>query len=157
MTATWSGSLANLGTFFKDQTAAVGSGANAFSLYVSSSGGIDRWNGSSQNTGLNGTITSFSGDFASFGFIFGGFQFEGIVDSMADRSAIDFDGRMAVMTFGNQTLAGIGAANFNNTLAWTSTAGGSNTVSYTTAVPEPSVGMVCAVSALGVALRRRRK
>lgn len=58
------------------------------------------------------------------------------------------------MKWSGETLSSIGAASFNNTLAWTSSAGGTNTISYTT-VPETStlaLGMLG-----GVCLLRRRR
>ena len=46
----------------------------------------------------------------------------------------------------------IGAASFNNTLAWTSSAGGTNTISYTTCIPEPSSTALLGLGALGITL-----
>jgi hypothetical protein len=70
--------------------------------------------------------------------------------------SFDFDSgdRTYFMTWQDQTLAEIGAASFNNTLAWTSPEGGNNTVSYTT-IPEPSTVMLGILGSLCL-LRRRR-
>ena len=62
-----------------------------------------------------------------------------------------------VMTFTNTTLAALGAANFNNTLAFTGSGdvSGSRQIVFTTAVPEPSSALLGFLGLLPL-LRRRR-
>lgn len=89
-----------------------------------------------------------------------GFGFSGNIFLLPDfvgspSSFFNFgSGSTWFMSWADTTLSAIGAASFNNTLAWTSSAGGTNTVSYTT-IPEPGSVLL---GALGSAclLRRRR-
>lgn len=100
-----------------------------------------------------GTGAPFPG---GFGFVGGTFVIPDFVTGSAPASSVfDFGtGSTYTMTWQGRTLSGIGAASFNNTLAWTSSAGGTNTVSFTT-VPEASTSLLGLVGALAL-LRRRR-
>lgn len=63
------------------------------------------------------------------------------------------------MTFADTTLAAMGAANYDNTLAFTGTGsvGGSREIRFTTApVPEPATGLLGLLAVGGLAFRRRR-
>jgi len=113
------------------------------------------WHGGSSPTGLDGSIGAFTG---SAGFNNNVFYVAGIINGIGPGSHIhNFDTLGVTQTFIGVSLAGIGAASFNNTLAWTSSAGGTNTISYTTgAVPEPSSTALLALGSLGLAVRRRR-
>ncbi len=89
-----------------------------------------------------------------------GFGFSGNVFLLPDfagspSSFFNFGtGSTWFMSWANTTLSAIGAASFNNTLAWTSSLGGSNTVSYTT-VPEPGSVLLGVLGSASL-LRRRR-
>ncbi len=66
---------------------------------------------------------------------------------------------VGTMTFASTTLAAMGAANYDNTLAFTGTGsvGGSREIRFqTAAVPEPTTGLLCFMAVGGLALRRRR-
>lgn len=112
--------------------------------------------GASVSTKLSGIITMTSGSIRSFGFVGDAFYVTGEDDDMANLTVVDFTGTASTMVFRDQTLASIGAASFNNTLAWTSSAGGSNTVSYTTIIPEPSTAIMGLIG-VGLGLARRRR
>lgn len=109
----------------------------------------------SQPTG--GTDLTMIGPGVPFptGFGFAGDTFQLPNFPSSPSSYFDFgSGSTYFMTWQNSTLSAIGAASFNNTLAWTSSAGGTNTVSYTT-VPEPGSALLGVVG--GVCLLRRRR
>lgn len=96
----------------------------------------------------------------SFGFLGGSISWSDVHVSIGTGdqvSELTFLGSRDVIRFSNQTLSGIGADNFNNTLAWTATARGEDTISYTTAaVPEPSVSLIAGLGILGLLARRKR-
>ena len=90
------------------------------------------------------------------------FMYAGLDNGQPDSSLIDFDSTLHSMTIRNTTLAGINAAGFSNTLAWTSDSG--DTISYTTGspppvseIPEPSSGLVLGLLLLSGLIHRRRK
>jgi len=146
--ATWSGSLdpGQLdGTFQYDFVEASGD------ILTNSVGVIDIYQfGASTRTTLDGTITLIQGTISSFGYLFNNFVIEPGV-------AVDFSMSNSVMIFGGQTLTGIGAADFDNTLAWTSSVGGATNSIYYTTIPEPSSSVLGALAAgLALLLRRRR-
>jgi len=99
------------------------------------------------STSLSGLISGHTGDLGFSGSIF--------YLPTGSSEFVDFDVLSVSQTFGNQTLVGIGASAFDNTLAWTSGAGGTNTISYTT-VPEPSSTALIGLGALALVVRRRR-
>jgi len=154
--ATWTG-LIDAGNWMDDYVAPLGIAAEANRFY-GVSGAIDRFKGGTANpTDLDGVADSITG---SAGFIGGLFMVEGISGDGAPGSPIyNFDTLGVTQTFADDTLANIGAASFNNTLAWTSSEGGTNTISYTTvAVPEPSTtALIISLGALALAVRRRRQ
>ena len=153
--ATWTGSI-DLGQWDSDfnfifpELVDVG----ATNLISIGFGGYEVFSGGTvDTTSLAGAITSFTG---SAGFIGTKFYVVGAVNSAPPASSVyDFDVLNITQTFGSQTLAGIGASSFNNTLAWTSSELGTNTISYTT-VPEPSSTALVGLGALALAVRRRR-
>ncbi len=66
---------------------------------------------------------------------------------------------VGTMTFASTTLAAMGAANYDNTLAFTGTGSlaGSREIRFTTApVPEPTTGLLSLLAVGGLTLRRRR-
>jgi MYXO-CTERM domain-containing protein len=155
--ATWNGSLAP-GNFHNDydifSTFQLGEQQK---LYALTFGGSDQWSlGTPTSTSLNSSPNSSTG--GSYGFDLQYFYFPGIKNALADSSVVDFGtGSAYTMTWSGTTLSSIGAASFNNTLAWTSSAGGSNTVSFTTVpVPEPSAALLGVLGAIGLAAHRRR-
>ena len=119
---------------------------------------VDLWtSGLDTFTTLNedGRIGIVGGSYGSFGFIGTNFYLSGSDNDVADTAIIDFTSSHSTLTYVGQYLADIGAASFNNTLAWTSFAGGTNTVSYTT-IPEPSAFVLGGLGVAGLILRRRR-
>jgi len=155
--ATWRGTI-DAGTWdndvsLSDQTEA---GVNAF---FALDGEIDIYSGGNVSSvpGFSGVVGSFTG---SAGFESGIIGFGGLDDNASPISSIyNFDTLGVTQTFQNVTLASIGAASFNNTLAWTSSALGTNTISYTTGaapIPEPSSTALLGLGALALAVRRRR-
>jgi len=153
--ATWTGSI-DAGQWAFDVTESgddVAGGNGLFALI----GEIEVYGGgvASLIPGFSGTIDSFTG---SAGFSSDQFGIGGIDNNASPGSSIyNFDTLGVTQTFAFDTLANIGAASFNNTLAWTSSAGGTNTISYTTgAVPEPSSTALIGLGALALAVRRRR-
>jgi len=149
--ATWRGTI-DAGVYQGQGFLAGGSDAGALSLY-GASGWIDFYvGGSAQPLALSNSITSYTG---SAGFSSNNFYAAGVENVIPGSSIYDFDTLGVTQTFGDQTLADIGAASFNDTLAWTSSAQGTNTISYTT-IPEPSSTALLGLGALALAVRRRR-
>ncbi|TAG08768.1 MAG: PEP-CTERM sorting domain-containing protein [Verrucomicrobia bacterium] len=152
--ATWSG-IMNPGTFIGDDQFpfTFASGSSNSLLNISSANPFDTWSGTASPTILFGVPSSSSG--GSFGFIGSSFYFNGVIDSQSNSSLVDFGtSGLFTMTWNSTNLSDIGAASFNNTLAWTSSAGGTNTISYTT-IPEPTTSLLAACGLLAM-LRRRR-
>jgi hypothetical protein len=158
--ATWAGSF-DPGTWSTDLTSSGFSlGGSSNSLYGDQpfGGGFDLWvfgtaSSTTLNSAPNSAIAPVGG---SWGFNNNSFYFPAVDNNSEDRGTVDFgSGGSYTMTWSNKTLAGIGAASFNNTLAWTSGAGGTNTISFTT-VPEPSAALFGTFSVLGLLLRRRK-
>jgi len=151
--ATWTGSI-DLGVVNRILTL---SGKSAFirQLYATAGSNKEFKGGVAATTSLDGTIAGFG---ASAGFNNGNFWIGNTISSDPTNTSLYNFGSGGVnvfQTFGNQTLAGIGASAFNDTLAWTSSEGGTNTISYTT-VPEPSSTALLGLGALALAVRRRR-
>ena len=133
VTATWSGSL-DLGTAgFNGNSNSRASGSTR--LYLLTGSVKVTTGGSAESTSLASTtfILSGSGNLASYGFDRATFYVTPNTP-YSPGTIVDFDGAAAVMTWANYTVESLGAANFDNTLAWTSGAGGTNTISYTTFV-----------------------
>jgi len=152
--ATWSGSF-DAGTWFEDFISVSFSTASPSSMMGLEGSAVESYSDGSDTLllGFGGTITSYVG---SAGWYDGYFNMAGSDNNLAPVSTVyDFDVINVSQTFGNQTLADIGATSFNNTLAWTSSAGGTNTISYTT-VPELSSTALIGLGALALAVRRRR-
>jgi hypothetical protein len=108
------------------------------------------------------TFASIASPVASFGFSSGNFYYGGAVDGDPNVATINFDDTLHSFRFPSNTLAGMNAAGFSNTLAWTSSSG--DTISYTTgspptvsAIPEPSSGLVLGFLLLSGLIHRRRK
>ena len=121
------------------------------------SGDIDLWdNGVATETLLGAAPSAITGGIYGYGNTAFYFYSVGPADT-EDNPSIDFGtGSTYTMTWVGQTLAGIGAASFNNTLAWTGSTGGTNTISFTT-VPEPSAALLSILGAVGLVTRRRRQ
>ena len=62
-----------------------------------------------------------------------------------------------ILTFSDTTLLDLGAANFNNTLAFSTGATTNGDIFFTTIVPEPSSTSLLGLASLGLAFRRTRK
>jgi len=138
------GDFINLGTSRFVSPTQLGSRVGFIEMYE---------NGEASDTGISGNITSSSG---SAGFSNNNFFIGGVDDNMEPNSSIyNFDDLNVSQTFGNQNLADIGAASFDDTLAWTSSAQGTNTISFTT-IPEPSSTALLGLGALALIVRRRR-
>lgn len=79
--------------------------------------------------------------------------------SVGAVSELTFDPTRDVIRFAGQTLAGMNAGSFSNTLAWTATTTG-DTISYTTgpvvSVPEPSSTLLLGLGTLALLARRKR-
>ena len=149
--ATWTGSL-DAGVL-QNQVSFNGLfNAAQRSLYALSGSNDFYINGLAHASSLSGSITSYTGSAG-----FNNAAFYAAENVIPGSSIYDFDTLGVTQTFGDQTLADIGAASFNNTLAWTSSALGTNTISYTTVVPEPSsTALIISLGALALAVRRRR-
>jgi hypothetical protein len=149
--ATWTGSL-DAGVLQTQVPFNGILGAAQRSLYALSGSNDFYLNGLAHASSLSGSITSYTG---SAGFVTAGIYFSGVEKVVPGSSIYDFDTLGVTQTFGDQTLADIGAASFDDTLAWTSSAQGTNTISYTT-IPEPSSTALLGLGALALAVRRRR-
>jgi len=148
--ASWSGSI-DAGVWDRDRVAGEVLAGPTFLIFVV--GAAEIYVGAASNTSLIGNITGFSG---IAGFINSDLYVGGVDNGVSPASSVyDFDSLNVSQTFGNQSLADIGASSFDNTLAWTSSAGGTNTISYTT-VPEVSSALLGCAGLFGLALRRRR-
>jgi len=150
VTASWTGSI-DPGRWFTDLT---------FSSRFHAAGPEILYNQSNINTtelyefgsvfrtAIPPTVNLHQESTPSFGFQGRQFFLPGIDDDSPPAfNVFEFDPGIHVNRFPGQTLAGMRADNFDNTLVWRSSAGGTNTVSYTsgpvpTAVPEPSSALL---------------
>ena len=155
--ATWNGTIMP-GSFAGE---GIFGGANfygdGFTLAgFGSSGECDVWdNGVATETLLGVAPSANTGGIYGYGNT--AFYFNAVSNNIEDNPSIDFGtGSTYTMTWAGQTLSGIGAASFNNTLAWTGSTGGTNTISFTT-VPEPSAALLSILGAVGLVTRRRRQ
>ena len=155
--ATWNGTITP-GSFAGD---GIYSGADFYGggllLFVNATNveEFDFWDsGVATATLLNTAPSAATGGIYGYGGA--SFYFNAISNSIEDNPSVDFGtGSTYTMTWAGQTLAGIGASSFNNTLAWTASTGGTNTISFTT-VPEPSASLLGLLGAVGLVSRRRR-
>lgn len=157
--ACWSGTI-DPGTWTNDSVIGFSfSSASATSLGNFAAGNdTEFYAGTATDTGLGGgdtpaEITSATG--GTYGFSTTSLNLPGVANTTAPAStSYTFDPAVHKMTFANQTLAGINASSFNDTLAFTTSAG--DTISYTTIIPEPSSVALLGLGSLGLLLRRRK-
>lgn len=158
VTATWSGSILTFtnggglfgaGQFPNPGTATVGSQA----ISGSSAGGE-----SVRTFGSGGTSTPTILLPASGTYVGSTFGFSNTTLYYPDSAAGTVFSPSGTMTFANTTLAAIGAASFNNTLAFTGAGntGGDREIRLTT-IPEPSSILLLGLGAAGFVTRRQRK
>jgi hypothetical protein len=153
--ATWNGTLdLGAGTVYPwlIGTAARSSAQELFSGF---NGAVDQWrDGTATITSLaTASINLRTPVNAEWGFSGTDFTLgEGM--KAPGLTMVDFgSGSTYTLTWSNTTLSAIGAASFNNTLAWTS--GGGDTISYTT-VPEPGGALLLGVLGMMGFFTRRR-
>lgn len=135
--ATWTGAL-DPGTFAHEGWWGTSGGGAEPNLLIRYTAGahMDVFGGGAHSTtSLHDTNATYGSSYSgaqTYGFHKGSFYYSGVLNGIQDpaNDPIDFDISLHTMTYNSVTLADMGAASFNNTLAWTSSSG--DTIHYST-------------------------
>lgn len=160
----WSGTLEILAVsepYAAGQKVALTGGSFNFSAFEDLSKDTDAGQSSYTSLSFSSSNTRPAPTVGAWGFSYTEIYWSDAVVSagtMTVPTQLSFDPNEQIMMVPFTTLAGLGAANFSNTLAWTATTTG-DTIRYSTGaapIPEPASALLLGLAGTSLLVRRRR-